>query len=80
MEWPLGISAVATLSDRGGSDDIGYGAMFHVNNTYSAGVTYRDDGDWGITVNLKLESFLRETFEKAKGYALKFGKDYGIDE
>ncbi len=64
MKTQLGGAALITLSDRSGTDSFGYGLMLHYNGKYAIGVTYRDDGDWGVTMNIDLGELLKENFKK----------------
>lgn len=54
INFPFGVSAVVTFSDRAGVDDVAYGAMFHVLNSYSFGVTARGSGEVGVFLTADL--------------------------
>lgn len=53
---PYGASITAVYSDRADVDDLGVGLMFHVNNSYSFGVTKRDD-ETGYFISIDLLKF-----------------------
>jgi len=73
MKRPFGIVALLTLSERADADSIGYGAMFHYDNKYAVGLTYRDDGGLSITMNIEIGEFFRDNFKKYQD-KLKFPK------
>ena len=62
---PYGISLVNTLSDKASTDDIGYGLMFHIYNSYSFGVVDRD-GEVGIFVTVDLLKAFENKIERVQ--------------
>lgn len=76
IDFPFGVSAVVTFSDREGVDDVAYGAMFHAMNSYSFGVTARGSGEVGVFLTADLlkvfsdkQSELEYWDDKKKEYA-----------
>jgi len=65
MKQPWGVSAVASLSDRAGTDNWGYGGVVHYDNTFSLGVTTRD-GDVGIFVSADVGDWISKYSDKTK--------------
>lgn len=53
MEWPLGASLVASLSDRVDSDPLGIGVMVHWSQRWSMGVVQHGD-DTGVLIGLSV--------------------------
>lgn len=71
-----GASVIVNYADRNGVDDTGWGLMFHVDNSYSFGVT-KHGGEEGffITVDLlKLFQDKKSSFDDYKEKYRKFGE------
>lgn len=69
MGFAVGASLIAAVSDRAGSDDFGWGAMVHVNNRWSLGITDHD-GDLGILVSADLADLWTKVSEKKKNWLM----------
>jgi len=62
---PWGGSLIASVSDRAGVDNWGYGGMVHYKNTFSLGVSSRD-GDLGVFVSVDLGKWINKYSEKTR--------------
>ncbi|WP_325892050.1 hypothetical protein [Grimontia sp. NTOU-MAR1] len=68
--FACGASIVSTYSDRAGVDDFGHGLMFHIENSYSFGVTERD-GDVGYFLTVDLLKAFEDKKSEVKGWQEK---------
>ncbi len=69
---PLGISLIATFTDRADTDDWGYGGVIHLNHIYNIGATVRD-GDTGFFVSVNLAELFENERKKAEEYLTMVG-------
>ena len=69
MGKAFGWSVLASYSDRANVDDLGWGAMFHINHVYSFGVTFRDSDagtSAGYFMSIDLLRFFGDWTDKQK--------------
>ena len=69
MDRALGWSVLASYSDRANVDNLGWGAMFHINHVYSFGVTWRDSDvgtSTGYFVSVDLLRFFGDWTDQQK--------------
>jgi hypothetical protein len=67
LPFPLGAGLVATFSDRGESEDWGFGGVLHINHIYNIGATFRGS-DTGIFVSVNLAKLFENKRSKADKY------------
>jgi hypothetical protein len=55
LEYPIGVSVAALYSDRSNVKSVSPSLMFHINNQYSLGYTFRSDEDGGNGIFLSVD-------------------------
>ncbi len=71
--YACGASLIVNYADRNGIDDRGWGVMFHVENSYSFGVT-KHGGETGIFITVDLLKLFQDKKSAFKQYDEKFRK------
>lgn len=71
--YACGASLIVNYADRNGIDDRGWGLMFHVENSYSFGVT-KHGGETGIFITVDLLKLFQDKKSAFKQYEEKFRK------
>ena len=66
-----GASFIVNYTDRNGVDDTGWGLMFHVDNSYSFGVT-KHGGDTGIFITVDLLKLFQDKKSAFDDYKKKY--------
>jgi hypothetical protein len=68
LKIPLGLSVVSTYADRVSVKSVTHGVMFHINNTYSFGLTTNSEQQHGIFVTLDLLKLFEDKKSNYKNY------------
>lgn len=76
---PLGMSVVASITDRSSIDEMEWGVIFHVNHVYSFGATFRDDHE-GYFMSIDLLKFFGDWTEEQKVKFTSIKKDLEAKE
>ena len=71
--YACGASLIVNYADRNGIDDRGWGVMFHVENSYSFGVT-KHGGETGVFITVDLLKLFQDKKSAFKQYQEKFRK------
>lgn len=71
--YACGASLIVNYADRNGIDDHGWGLMFHVENSYSFGVT-KHGGETGVFITVDLLKLFQDKKSAFKQYEDKFRK------
>ena len=69
--FACGASFIVNYTDRNGVDDTGWGLMFHVDNSYSFGVT-KHGGDTGIFITVDLLKLFQDKKSAFDDYKKKY--------
>lgn len=69
-----GASLIVNYSDRAGVEDVGWGAMFHIDNSYSFGITVHDFDDQNVGFFVTAD--LLKLFQDKKTSFRQYEDDY----